>query len=56
MKKLFFFFFLASFFSPNPIVSFISFNQDFNEDLSFNDYNELLIDYAETSTYPDISK
>jgi len=56
MKKLFFFFFLASCVSPNPIASSSSSNQDFNEDLSFNDYNELLIDYAETSTYPDISK
>ena len=53
MKKLLILFFLASCVSPKVNVS-TSF--DFDKDLSFEDFNELIIEYAKTSPYPNIDK
>jgi hypothetical protein len=56
MKILFLFFFLLSCASPNSnyIDNDTTFN--FNKNLSFDEFNQLLIKYAERSSYPDINK
>jgi len=56
MKRLLILFFLASCVSPNPNNNHSNNRLDFNDDLSFDDFNNLLIEYAKTSPYPDISK
>ena len=56
MKKLFLLFFLVSCASPNLNDNTINKTFDFNKDLNFNEFNQLLIRYAETSPYPDINK
>jgi hypothetical protein len=56
MKKLIIFFFLASCASLNPNINSSNTILNFNDDLSFEDFNELLIQYAETSPYPNIDK
>ena len=52
MKKLFLFLFLMSCASPNHNVK----NEvlDFDKDLTFDEFNKLIIKYAEISAYPDI--
>jgi len=55
MKKLFVFFFLVS--CSSPITS----NKnnialDFNDNLTFDEFSELLIKYAKTSPYPNIDQ
>ena len=54
MKKLLIFFFLASCVSPNSNLGSNTKNFDFNADLNFEDFNELLIEYVKTSSYPNI--
>jgi ABC-type amino acid transport system permease subunit len=56
MKKLFLLFFLVSCASPNLNYTTINKTFDFNKDLSFNEFNQLLIRYAESSPYPNIDK
>ena len=56
MKKLFILFFLASCISPNSNVSSNNTKLNFVDDLSFDEFNELLIQYAETSPYPNIDQ
>jgi len=56
MKKLLILFFLVSCVSPNTDVSTDNTKLDFNDDLSFDDFNKLLIEYAKISPYPNIDK
>jgi len=56
MKKLLILFFLTSCVSNNPNVNSSNTKLDFNDDLSFDDFNNLLIEYVKTSPYPDIKK
>jgi|TARA_B110000037_G_scaffold204123_1_gene247821 hypothetical protein len=56
MKKFLIFFFLASCASPNSNLESNAKKLDFNADLNFEDFNELLIEYAKTSSYPNIDK
>ena len=56
MKRLFLFLFLISCSSPNS--NYITKNKilDFNDNLTFDQFNELLIEYAKLTPYPDINK
>ena len=54
MKKLFLFLFLISCASPNYNYNVKNEALDFNKDLTFDEFSELLIKYAEISTYPNI--
>ena len=56
MKKLIILFFLASCVSPNSNVGTSKTKFNFDEDLTFDEFNELLIQYAETSPYPNIDQ
>ena len=56
MKKLLILFFLASCVSPNSNVSTKNTKLNFVDDLSFDEFNELLIQYAEKSPYPNIDQ
>jgi len=56
MKKLLILFFLASCVSPKINVNPISTSLDFDKNLSFEDFNELIIEYAKRSPYPNIDK
>ena len=56
MKWIFILFFLASCISPNSNVSSNNTKLNFVDDLSFDEFNELLIQYAETSPYPNIDQ
>ena len=54
MKKLFLFLFLISCSSTNSNYSIKNEVLDFNKDLTFDEFNKLIIKYAEISTYPNI--
>jgi hypothetical protein len=56
MKKVFLFLFLISCTSPNSNLNTKIKVLDFNKDLTFNEFNELITEYAEISSYPDINK
>ena len=56
MKKLIILLFLASCVSPNSNVSTNKTNLNFDVDLTFDEFNELLIQYAKTSPYPNIDQ
>ena len=56
MKRLFFFLLLISCSSPNSNYDVENKSLDFNKDLTFDEFNKLLIDYVENSTYPNIDK
>ena len=56
IKKIFLLFFLVSCVSPNSNYTKNSKNFDFNQNLSFDEFNKLLIQYAELSPYPNIDK
>ena len=56
MKKLFILFFLASCSLPNSSVGTNNTKLNFVDDLSFDEFNELLIQYAETTPYPNIDR
>jgi len=56
MKKLLILFFLASCVSPNANVNTSNTKLDLNDDLSFDDFNKALTEYANTSPYPNIDK
>ena len=56
MKKIIIFLFLMSC-SPHNIKENISTNNfNFDEELSFEQYKKLLVEYNEISNYPDIDK
>jgi len=56
MKKLIILFFLASCVSPNSnvVTNINKFN--FDDDLTFNEFEKMLIQYAETNPYPNIEE
>ena len=54
MKKLLIILFLASCVSNNSNVSTTNAELDFNDELTFDEFNQLLIQYAKTSSYPNI--
>ena len=56
MKKLLILFFLMSCASPIQNVKTINPKLDFNNDLSFDDFNKLLIEYIKISPFPNIDK
>jgi len=56
MKRIFLFLFLISCASPNSNFNTENKVLDFNKDLTFNEFNELITKYAEISSYPDINK
>ena len=56
MKKLIILFFVASCVSPNLNVDTNKIKLDFDSDLTFDEFNGLLIQYAKTSPYPDIDQ
>jgi|TARA_B110000261_G_scaffold142835_1_gene164428 hypothetical protein len=56
IKKIFFFLFLASCGSTNSNVNNNNKVHNFNENLSFKKFKEMLIQYAEKSPYPNIDK
>ena len=56
MKKLLILFFLASCTSPNSNISINNTKLNFNDDLSFDDFNNLLIEYVKISPYPNIDQ
>ncbi len=56
MKKLLIFFFLASCASPNSNVNTNNLKLNFDKDLSFNEFNQMLIQYSKTTPYPNIDQ
>jgi len=56
MKKLLILFFLASCVAPNSNVNISNTKFNFDDDLSFDEFNQLLIQYAETNPYPNIDQ
>ena len=56
MKKLIIFFFLASCVTPISNTDNSKTKLNFNDNLSFDEFNQLLIDYAKTSPYPNIDQ
>tara|TARA_B100000768_G_C10960380_1_gene241494 strand:- start:237 stop:407 length:171 start_codon:yes stop_codon:yes gene_type:complete len=56
MKKLFLFFFLVSCSSFNSSYDVKNNALDFKKDLSFDEFNQLLIKYNEITSFPNINK
>jgi len=56
MKKLLILFFLASCVASNSNLSSNNTKLSFDKDLTFDEFNELLIEYVKTSPYPNIDK
>jgi hypothetical protein len=56
IKRLFFLFFLSSCIASNTNTSDNKESLDFNDDLTFKEFNELLIKYAMTKPYPNIDQ
>ena len=56
MKWLFLFIFLMSCTSPNSNYNVKNEILNFNKDLTFDEFKELLIEYANTNPYPDIDQ
>ena len=56
MKKLLILMFLVSCSSPNSNISSSNTKLTFDDNLSFEEFNELLIQYSKTSPYPNIDK
>ena len=56
MKKLIILFFLASCSLPSANIDNNKNNLIFDDDLSFDEFNQLLIQYAKTNPYPNIDK
>jgi hypothetical protein len=55
MKKILILFFLTSCVSSNTFNKPDGSKLNFTDDLSFNEFNQLLIEYAENSSYPNIN-
>jgi hypothetical protein len=56
VKKLLILFFLASCTSPNLNIGTNNTNLNFDKDLSFDEFNQLLIQYSKISPYPNIDQ
>ncbi len=56
MKRLIILFFLASCVLPSSNVDNNKTKLTFDDDLSFDEFNQLLIQYAKTNPYPNIDK
>tara|TARA_B110000285_G_scaffold52040_1_gene59240 strand:+ start:175 stop:345 length:171 start_codon:yes stop_codon:yes gene_type:complete len=56
MKKLLILFLLASCTLPNKNISSNNLKFDFKDDLSFDQFNLLLIQYAKQTPYPNIDQ
>ena len=56
MKRLIILLFLASCVSPNSNIDANNTMLNFNDDLSFDEFNEMLIQYAETNPLPNINQ
>ena len=56
MKRLLILFFLTSCALPNSNISSNNTVLDFNNNLSFENFKELLIEYTRISPYPNIDK
>ena len=56
MNKLFFFLFLISCSSNNANYNTNNKVFNFNEDLTFDEFNELLTEYAKTNPFPNIDQ
>ena len=56
MKKVLILFFLASCTSPNLNIGTNNTNLNFDKDLSFDEFNQLLILYAKTNPYPNLEQ
>ena len=56
MKRLFLFLFLISCSSTNTNYNNNNKVFNFNEDLTFDKFNELLIEYAKTNPFPNIDQ
>ena len=56
IKKLLILFFLVSCASPNSNIDNNKKKLNFDKDLSFNEFNELLIQYGKVSPYPNIDQ
>jgi uncharacterized protein YcfL len=55
-KKLLILFFLVSCSSPNSNINNNKKKLNFDKDLSFDEFNELLIQYAKITPYPNIDQ
>jgi len=55
-KLIILLFLLASCVSPNSNIDTNNTKLNFNDDLSFDEFKQLLIQYAKTSPYPNIDK
>ena len=56
MKKLIILFFLVSCVSPNQNINMSKTKFDFDNNISFDDFSKMLIEYAKISPYPNIDK
>ena len=56
MKKLLILLFLVSCTSPNQIINPSNTTLDFNDNLSFDEFKKLLIQYSKKSPYPNIDQ
>ena len=56
MKKLFLFFFIVSCTTYNSNYNNSNENLNFNRDLTFSEFKQMLNKYAETGLYPNIDK
>jgi len=56
MKRLFLFLFLMSCAAPNSNYNIKNEILDFNKDLTFDEFNQLLIKYTEITPYPNIEQ
>ena len=56
MKKLFILFFLASCVTTNSNVNLNESKLNFENNLSFDEFEKLLIQYSNTNPYPNIDK
>ena len=56
MKLIFLLIFITSCTSPSTVNKNNFQNFDFNENLSFNSFKQLLVEYAETNPYPNIDE
>ena len=56
MKKILIFIFLTSCISPNSNEGSSDIKLNFNDDLSFEEFKNLLQEYSKISSYPNIDK
>jgi hypothetical protein len=56
MKKILFFVFLTSCISQNSVNNSQKLSREFNNDLSFDNFKKLLIEYTKITPYPNINE